>query len=450
MKHAKLFAASAVSALLCASAANAADYLIGVHGNHQSDLWEKVAAAGGTLQKTYPFGLAVASSDDPAFADKLYDLATVQFVAEDVGFDVHYSEHKVDADAGFPPNSGDDDFLFDLQWGHNYVGAQQAWDAGYRGQGVTVAILDGGFDIDHPDLAPNIVLTQDFTGQGVQYACADTFSHGSHTAGTVGAADNGIGTIGVAPEASLMLVKVLAETATCSGSGSFADVIDGIIFATENGADVINMSLGATIARQGQGGANADISALQNAVNKAITYAYQNGTTVIVSAGNDAADLDGGDKGAVRFNTGMSHAVGISAHGPYLWAQNPNQGIDLAYYSNYGTSMVDFGAPGGDATNFFEDIGDDGVLNNLCTVIGITRPCYVFDMVMSVGNNGWYWSQGTSMSSPHAAGVAALIISETGDSTPSHVIRELRRRATDEGKPGRDDDYGHGLANSGH
>lgn len=445
MKYEKLLAATAACALLCASAANAADYLIDINNGNNNNLAADVAAAGGTLEKVFPFGLAVASSDDPAFAENLFNISNVNDVIEDVGFDVDYGEERVAADAGHPPNSGDDDFLFDLQWGHNYVGAQEAWAAGYRGQGVNVAILDGGFDVDHPDLAPNVILTQDFTGQGVDYACADTFSHGSHTAGTVGAADNGIGTIGVAPEANLMLVKVLAETATCSGSGSFADVISGIVFASDNGAHVINMSLGATIARQGQGGANADISALQNAVNKAITYAHQNGTTVIVSAGNDASDLDGGDKGAVRFNTGMSHAVGISAHGPYLWANNPDQPIDLAYYSNYGTSMVDFGAPGGDASDFF--INGPG---NMCTVIGITRPCYVFDMVMSVGNNGWYWSQGTSMSSPHAAGVAALIISETGDSRPSHVIREMRRRATDEGKKGRDDDYGHGLANSGH
>lgn len=444
MKNTKFIAAAAATALIGASAANAADYLIGTNNGNNNDLWQHVEAAGGTLKKTYPFGLAVATSDNASFADNLYDIANIQFVAEDVGFEVHYNEHRVAADAGFPPNSGDDDSLFDFQWGHNYVGAQEAWANGYRGQGVTVAILDGGFDVDHPDLAPNVVLTQDFTGQGIDYACADTFSHGSHTAGTVGAADNGVGTIGVAPEASLMLVKVLAEQADCSGSGSFADVIDGIIFAADNGADVINMSLGATIARQGQGGANADISALQNAVNKAITYAHQNGTTVIVSAGNDAQDLDGGDKGAVRFNTGMSHAVGISAHGPYLWAINPDQPIDLAYYSNFGTSMVDFGAPGGDASDFF--INGPG---NMCTVNGVTRSCYVFDMVMSVGNVSWYWSQGTSMASPHAAGVAALIISETGDSTPSHVIREMRRRATEMGKPGRDDDYGHGLANSG-
>ena len=202
------------------------------------------------------------------------------------------------------------------------------------------------------------------------------------------------------------------------------------------------MSLGTVIPRQGLGGDNRFVSELKNAVNKAITYAHQNGTTVIVSAGNAGSDLDGGDKGAVRFNKGMSHAVGISALAPENWAGNDgNEPLDPAGYSNYGTSLVDFGAPGGDVAY----PGNEG-----CVVAGLARPCWVFDLVFSTGSNGsWYWSAGTSMAAPHAAGVAALIISETGDSRPDQVIREMRRRATDAGKPGRDDYYGHGIANSG-
>ena len=129
--------------------------------------------------------------------------------------------------------------------------------------------------------------------------------------------------IGVAPEAHLLLVKVLQDVPpSCSGSGSFADIIEGIVYATDAGADVINMSLGASIPRIGNKGANKFISELQNAVNKAITYAYQNGTTVIVSAGNAGTDLDGGDRSAVRFNTQMSHAVGISALAPLALIMN--------------------------------------------------------------------------------------------------------------------------------
>lgn len=435
MKIGFLTATALTAVAFSATGASAADYILLAKGKFPGDLDAKVIQAGGVLEKVYPFGLAVASSDDADFASKL---SGVQEVILDPGFDVAFPKAEAAPDAGFPPASGDDDFFFDLQWGHNYVGAQQAWDAGYRGQGVRVAVLDTGFDLDHPDLAPNInlALSADITGEGLQYTLPDPFSHGTHTAGTVAAADNGFGTIGVAPEAELVLVKVLED----AGSGSFADIIAGIYHAASVDADVISMSLGALVPRQGLGGVNADLSALANAVNKAITYAHQNGSTVIVSAGNDAHDLDG-DGGVVRFNTGMSHAVGISALGPVGWAINPDQDLQPSSYTNYGTSMVDFSAPGGD----FVYPG-----NEACTVAGLLRPCWVFDLVFSTGNGGWYWSAGTSMAAPHAAGVAALIISETGDRDPSHVIQQLRARATDGGKPGRDDYFGHGITNSGH
>ncbi len=425
-------------ALFSAGTANAEKYLIIANGNTlPAEIYTQVGAAGGFLEKNYDFGVGVADSSDPAFAEKLLNMANVKDVVLDAGFDATSPvNNEFGADFANPPSSGDDDRFFDLQWGHNYVGAVESWNAGHRGAGVRVAVLDGGFDTDHPDLAPNVnlALSQDFTGEGLVYALPDTFSHGTHTAGTIGAADNGFGTIGVAPEVELVLVKVLGD----GGSGSFADVIAGIYHAANVDADVISMSLGAYIVRQGQGGENAGISALQNAVNKAITYAHQQGSTVIVSAGNDAQDLNG-DKGAVRFQTGMSHAVGISAVATQNWAGGATE-LYPATYTNYGTSMVDFAAPGG-------DVAYPG--NENCTVAGITRPCWVFDLVFSTGNNGWYWSGGTSMAAPHAAGVAALIISETGDSSPAHVMREMRRRGIDGGKKGRDGVYGHGLANTG-
>ena len=68
-------------------------------------------------------------------------------MVQDVGFQFEAPDVQVMPEAGYPPNSGDDDFFFDLQWGHNYVGAQESWNAGFRGQGVRVAVLDGGFDL---------------------------------------------------------------------------------------------------------------------------------------------------------------------------------------------------------------------------------------------------------------------------------------------------------------
>src|SRR4029450_10815560 len=113
---------------------------------------------------------------------------------------------------GNPPNSGSGDFFFDLQWGHDAIDAPEAWDAGFKGHGARVAVIDTGFDFDHPDLVPNInfSLSRNFVpGEDLGYGLPDPFSHGTHTAGTVAAAENNFGTIGVAPEAELMLLKGL-------------------------------------------------------------------------------------------------------------------------------------------------------------------------------------------------------------------------------------------------
>ncbi|MDF2178978.1 S8 family serine peptidase [Aliiglaciecola sp. CAU 1673] len=407
--------------------------IIGKNGGLPNDIAQQISDAGGTMKANYPFGLAVAESNSAQFSKKIRG---VQAVVADVGFDTANPVYNhVEVEAGFPPNSGDDDFFFDRQWGHNFVGAQQAWAAGVRGQGVRVAVLDGGFDIDHPDLAPNLnlALSADFTGEGLQYTLPDTFSHGSHVAGTILAADNGFGVIGVAPEAELVAVKVLGD----AGSGSFANVIAGIYHAAMVDADVINMSLGAMVPRSEE-----SITQLANAVRKAVAFTEKQGTTVIYSAGNDGQNQDG-DGNIVRFMDTAEKGIPISALTTLNWAGNPeNATLVPASYTNYGTSGVDFGAPGGSA---------DYPGNEICTVNGRTLPCWVFDLVFSVGNNGWYWSAGTSMASPHAAGVAALIISENGgDMDPAHVKREMRKRAIDMGKPGKDDYYGHGVAHSGY
>jgi subtilisin family serine protease len=347
-----------------------------------------------------------------------------------------------------PPVSGDDDFFFDLQWGHVPVGAVPAWDAGVRGADVRVAVLDGGFDTDHPDLAPNLNLdlSADFTGEGLAYALPDTFSHGSHVAGTIAAADNGFGVIGVAPEAELVAVKVLGD----AGSGSFGDVMAGMVHAALVGADVANMSLGAALPQ----GAFCDedgcypaseIAALKVAMQRVANFGTAAGTLYVVSAGNDSIDFDH-TSGVLVLPAELAQVVTVSATAPVGWATDPlNADFDgLASYSNFGRSRITVSAPGGDSMY----PGNEG-----CLIAGLVRPCWVFDLVFSTGNAGWYWSAGTSMAAPHAAGVAALILSEHGGSgsmTAKQLESALVARAADLGQAGRDPAHGRGAAHSGY
>jgi subtilisin family serine protease len=426
-------------------------YILIAKNNLPNGLAEKVASLGGELVSTTPqAGIAVVQASDASFAANASSIDGVQAVVPNVKIQfIAPSENVVVSEDEYsnPPASGDDDFFFDLQWGHDAVDAVEAWNAGYFGEGARVAVLDGGFDLDHPDLAPNINLglSADFTGEGLEYGFPDTFSHGTHVAGTIGAADNGFGVIGVAPQVELVLVKVLGD----AGSGSFADVIAGIIHAADVDADIMNMSLGAYFDKNGniigEDGEKitmpaAETAALKNAIQKAVTYAYQQGTTVISSAGNDAINGQA-DKSGISVPSDLAHVINISATAPVGWAVDPASADfgRLASYSNFG-NKVDFAAPGGDAAY----PGNEG-----CVVAGLARPCWVFDLVFSTGNGGWYWSAGTSMASPHAAGVAALIVGANGgEMSPAQVEAELKKTAVDIYKPGRDAESGHGLVNA--
>jgi len=419
----------------------------------------KVTAAGGTITRYISqIGMVVVSSSNPNFKSKASKISGISDVMPNVVMqwvppvsERDMSQLSLDVEFGNPPFSGDNDTRFDLQWGHDAVDAPEAWDLGYRGDGVRVAVLDTGFDTDHVDLAPNInfALSANFVaGETLTYALSDPFSHGTHTAGTIAAADNGIGTIGVAPEAELVLVKVLGD----EGSGSFADVISGIVHAADVDADVISMSLGATMDKNGfcdsEGCVSAtEVAALINAIKRATTYADQNGSIVIAAAGNEALDLDH-TANLVHVPSSLPKVISVSATAPIGWATDPgNIFLDnLASYSNYGQSAIDFAAPGG-------DVMYPG--NENCLIGGLVRPCWVFDMVFSTGSNlnpaiaSYYWSAGTSMATPHVSGVAAIIIGKNGGTmSPSAVESALKASVDDLGKPGNDDAYGAGRVNA--
>jgi subtilisin family serine protease len=418
---------------------------------------QTTAANGKVTNHLQGVGIAVATSDDPNFAAKASKIAGVRSVVHDFtyqGFEPEPSRAaEVASDNVNPPSTGDSNPLYPLQWGATAIQAPEAWNTGNLGQGVLVADLDGGFELKHPDLRDNIVGAVSFVpGETAQFSGpATASSHGTHTAGTIAAVDNNIGVIGIAPKAKLLLVKVLGD----GGSGSFSWLIQGIIYATQQHADVVNMSLGAAIPRNGkylddEGNVVNDTKATQEllvALSKATSYATKNGVTLIASAGNDSNNGNK-DKSLVNIPADATGVISISATAPIGWALAPlTTNLDrFASYSNYGTPAVTFAAPGGD----FAYPGNEIVIFR-----GVRQYVWALDMVLSTGRvsatgaGSYTWMAGTSMAAPHATGVAALIIGKNGgDMDPSKVEAALRASADDLGKPGRDPYYGYGRVNA--
>jgi len=420
-----------------------------------SQLDAAVAAAGGTISKRLPAINAVVVEGSEAVRGKLAGKKGVTGVLPNLSIrwlpKDRIAKEQAVVEAVDPPNNppGTIDSRFNLQWGHTAVKAVAAWNAGQVGQGARVAVLDGGFSVNHPDIAGqyDAGCSADMTGEGIAYGPnADDptgiFSHGMHTAGTIGAAANGIGTIGVAPAVRLCLVKVLFNY----GSGSFGDVAAGILYAADQGVNIINMSLGGALQKSGEAGLYTarEAAELKNFIAEAVRYAYQRGVAVIVSAGNDASDGDK-DRNLIHLPSDAPHAISISATAPVGWALAPNTTFldNPASYTNFGRSVINLAAPGGD----FSYPGNEN-----CLVGGLVRPCWVFDMVFSTGGvvNGaayYYWSAGTSMAAPHASGVAALIVGRYGRLHPATLRSLLERGADDLGQPGNDPFYGAGRVN---
>ncbi len=267
-----------------ASDNSSSSYLILGKGNKlPNGLAASVSAAGGTLTSSVSaIGVAVATSGSPDFQTKASAIAGVEAVALDrVVQWIDPNEQVIEAQS-----IGDNETFFNAQWAPKAIHAPDAWDAGYVGNGVRVAIIDGGLNDTHIDLVGRVDVARSASfvpGHPNFFDDVGTFSHATHVAGIVAAADNGLGTIGVAPGATIIGVKVLH-----GGSGSFESVIAGIVYAATPisqggaGANIINMSLGGSFDRQGR-----DAAHLANAMSRATTYANQQGTTVIASAGNE-------------------------------------------------------------------------------------------------------------------------------------------------------------------
>ena len=430
--------------------------VLGAGNQLPADLATSVTALGGQVDKTIPqIGMAIVSSNDPAFAAAVGKLKGVSDVAEDVMLQWQDPNQQVEQlDLGTVEGAlsttgfGDTETFRLLQWAPNAVNAPAAWNAGYLGAGARVAILDGGIHSTHIDIAPNLDVARSASFVvGFNFnQDVGTFWHGTHVAGIVAARGNGIGTVGIAPAATIIGVKVLHN-----GSGTFASVIQGILYAATPiaeggaGANIINMSLGAVFPRQGVGAAQ-----LANALSRASMYARQRGTLVVAAAGNSALDLDH-TANLIFVPAQSAGVVAVSSTAPLGFALGATNFDRPASYTNFGQSAIAFAGPGGDFA-----LPGSAVCSIPRKPTGfVTTFCWVFDLVIAPCRGGlssissYCFAAGTSMASPAVAGVAALIVGKYGPLPPAQLEARLRASADDLGKPGNDDFYGAGRVNAG-
>jgi len=341
-----------------------------------------IAADRATLQTQY--GLAVAYQSTKPGWFTVYDCtdpaATVAALKSEPG--VIYAERALYrfTEGNVSIQQVPQDFFYGWQWNMEKIGMEQAWDLS-TGEGVTVAVLDTGLNAAHSDFMTTS-LAPGFDFADMDPDTTPVNMHGTHVSGTIAQStwNAGYGCAGIAYKATVMPVKIFAD-----GGGGAPDYVtaNGIMFAADNGAKVINLSMG------GYG--------YSNTLHDAVKYADAAGVLVVASAGNDNVPWD-------HYPSGYPEVMSVAA---------TTIEDTKASYSNYG--KVEIAAPGGDMWPGYPVYGPDPIP----FIFQATSGCCTFS-----------WYSGTSMAAPHVSGVAALVWAKNPGLSPAEVKSILTGSAT--------------------
>jgi subtilisin family serine protease len=413
-------AAQAEAPQQAAADATALSYVVNVSPGHapSSTVKKAIAAAGGTILTSYnQIGVIVVHSSNADFAKTIRGVRGVQSAGNtrnaplpaqsttDVGAPTVLTAEEVAKVTSTQAVAGEDP-LQPLQWDLPAIKADKAHEKSLGSSKVTVAVIDTGVDDTHPDIAPNFdraasvncVTGKPDTADGAWRPSAAESPHGTHVAGEIAGAKNGVGITGVAPGVKVAGIKV----ATTAGYFYTESVVCGFVWAAEHGVDVTNNSY-YTDPWYFNCKDDPDQKALVDAITRASQYAEKKGAVNVAAAGNESYDLaadsitdpvspnDGTPSDRV-IDPSKCYDIPTQLPGVVTVASTGAKGIKSSF-SNYGQGVIDIAAPGGDSTAY-----------------QTPAPPATSGLILGPLPGGkWGYMAGTSMASPHVAGVAALI-----------------------------------------
>jgi len=427
--------ATAASAAAASSTAESTYIVLYQQGASSQGAAAAVGAAGGTLVANYQdIGVVVARSASPGFVTAVEGAAGVEGAAATGGLGVRADGGAVDDTAAGPlPGSApatDSDNLSGLQWDMRQINAPQAHAVSGGSPAVVVGDVDTGLDFTHPDIAPNYsaALSTDCSSGTPQPLLPgnDRNGHGTHTAGTIAAASNGTGIVGVAPNVTIAGIK----SSTDAGFFFPEMVVCSYMWVAAKGIDVTNNSYFADPwlfnCRN-----DPEQRVIWEAERRAIRFAQSRGTVVVASEGNESTDLSHPKTDLIspdfppgsevtREVTNACAVVPVEVPGVVGVTATGDLSLK-SFYSSYGISTADVAAPGGDSRlQVTADAPNGRVLSTWPAQDACTRQ--VTDPTTGAK---YCYLQGTSMASPHVAGVAALIRSQQGILSSGEVAGAL-------------------------